>query len=122
MEQYNLLYIDDNIDAQLSEYLDTDLRSAFQDDIVLNVSEHEFKPAEGYKSLLIKQEVVTANIILIDSRLFENSSANDGKFSGEEFKVILRKQFPFIEVIVITQNGEDESVKTIAKFDQNCGK
>ena len=37
MEQYNLLYIDDNIDAQLSEYLDTDLRSAFQDDIVLNV-------------------------------------------------------------------------------------
>lgn len=122
MEQYNLLYIDDNIDAQLSEYLDTDLRSDFQDDIVLNVSEHEFKPAEGYKSLLIKQEVVTANIILIDSRLFENSSANDGKFSGEEFKVILRKQFPFIEVIVITQNGEDESVKTIAKFDQNCGK
>ena len=79
--------------------MDTDLRSAFQDDIVLNVSEHEFKPAEGYKSLLIKQEVVTANIILIDSRLFENSSANDGKFSGEEFKVILRKQFPFIDFI-----------------------
>lgn len=103
MEKYNLLYIDDDIDSQLSEYLDKDLRNAIQDDVVLNISEHEFKPVEGYKSLLTNQEVSTANIILIDSRLFENSSANDGKFSGEEFKIILRKQFPFIEVIVITQ-------------------
>ena len=122
MEEYNLLYIGDDIDSQLSEYLDKDLRNAIQDDIVLNVSEHEFKPAEGYKSLLTRQEVSTANIILIDSRLFENSSAIDGKFSGEEFKIILRKQFPFIEVIVITQNGEDKSVKTIAKFDPSSGK
>lgn len=122
MEEYNLLYIDDDIDSQLSEYLDKDLRNAMQDDILLNIFEHEFKPAEGYKSLLTKQEVSTANVILIDSRLFENSSANDGKFSGEEFKIILRKQFPFIEVIVITQNGEDKSVKTIAKFDPSGGK
>lgn len=122
MEKYNLLYSDDDIDSQLSEYLDKDLRNAIQDDVVLNISEHEFKPVEGYKSLLTKQEVSTANIILIDSRLFENSSANDGKFSGEEFKIILRKQFPFIEVIVITQNGEDKSVRTIAKFDPSSGK
>ena len=121
MEEYNLLYIDDDIDPQLSEYLDKDLMTALQGDIVLNVSKFEFKPAEGYKSLLTSQEVAAANIILIDSRLFENNSANDGKFSGEEFKIILRKQFPFIEVIVITQNGADDSVKTIAKFDPSCG-
>ncbi len=52
MEEYNLLYIDDDIDSQLSEYLDKDLKNALQSDIVLNISEHEFKPAEGYKSLL----------------------------------------------------------------------
>ncbi len=121
MEEYNLLYIDDDIDPQLSEYLDKDLMNALQGDIVLNVSEFEFKPAEGYKSLLTSHEVAAANIILIDSRLFENNSASDGKFSGEEFKIILRKQFPFIEVIVITQNGADDSVKTIAKFDSSCG-
>lgn len=121
MEEYNLLYIDDDIDPQLSEYLDKDLMNMLQGDIVLNVSELEFKPAEGYKSLLTSQEVAAANIILIDSRLFENNSANDGKFSGEEFKIILKKQFPFIEVIVITQNGADDSAKTIAKFDPTCG-
>lgn len=54
MEKYNLLYIDDDIDSQLSEYLDKDLRNAIQDDVVLNISEHEFKPVEGYKSLLTK--------------------------------------------------------------------
>lgn len=121
MEEYNLLYIDDDIDPQLSEYLDRDLRNALQGDLVLHVSEHEFKPAEGYKSLLTNTKVSSANIILIDSRLFENSSAKEGKFSGEEFKIILKKQFPFIEVIVITQNGADDSIRTIAKYDQGCG-
>ena len=28
MEEYNLLYIDDDIDSQLSEYLDKDLKNA----------------------------------------------------------------------------------------------
>ena len=121
MEEYNLLYIDNDIDPQLSEYLDRNLRNTLQDDIVLNISEYEFNPTEGYKRLLSSQEVSTANNILIDSRLFENSSATDAKFSGEEFKIILKEQSPFIEVIVITQNGADESVKTIAKFDPSCG-
>lgn len=100
MEEYNLLYIDDDIDSQLSEYLDKDLKNALQSDIVLNISEHEFKPAEGYKSLLENPQVATANIILIDSRLFENNSATDGKFSGEEFKIILKKQFPFSKLAI----------------------
>ena len=38
MEEYNLLYIDDDIDSQLSEYLDKDLKNALQSDIVLNIS------------------------------------------------------------------------------------
>ena len=29
MEEYNLLYIDDDIDSQLSEYLDKDLKNGY---------------------------------------------------------------------------------------------
>ena len=54
MEEYNLLYIDDDIDPQLSEYLDKDLMNALQGDIVLNVSEFEFKPAEGIQKFTDK--------------------------------------------------------------------
>lgn len=122
MEQYNLLYIDDDIDPQLSEYLDKNLEANIPKDIKLLISEHEFKPADGYKSLLSNSKVTKANIILIDSTLFENNSATDGKFSGEEFKIVFKKQFPFIEVIVITQNDSDDSVGTIAKYNSSCGK
>lgn len=80
MEEYNLLYIDDDIDSQLSEYLDKDLKNALQSDIVLNISEHEFKPAEGYKSLLENPQVATANIILIDSRLLKTILQPMGNF------------------------------------------
>ena len=37
MEEYTLLYIDDDIDSQLSEYLDKDFKNALQSDIVLNI-------------------------------------------------------------------------------------
>ena len=122
MREYMLLYIDDEVDPQLSEYLDKGLKSSFRDEITLQIVEYKFIPTEGYKSLLSNPLVSSANIILIDSRLFEDRSANEGKFSGEEFKIILKKLYPFIEVVVITQNGADDSVQTIAKYDPSCGK
>ena len=87
MEEYNLLYIDDDIDPQLSEYLDKDLMNALQGDIVLNVSEFEFKPAEGYKSLLTSHEVAAANIILIDSRLLKQILRAMGNFQVKSSKL-----------------------------------
>ena len=45
-----------------------------------------------------------------------------GKFTGEEFKIILKKYFPFIEVIVITQNEIAPDYETISKYDPKCGK
>ena len=44
-----------------------------------------------------------------------------GKFTGEEFKIILKKYFPYIEVIVITQNEIDKDFETISKYDSRCG-
>lgn len=116
MEKYSLVYIDDNPETALSRYLDEEFKS---DNYEINCSEIIFKPEEGYESLLSDQRVCRANIILIDSWLFENRTAANAKFTGEEFKLILKKLFPFIEVIVITQNGTDSNIRKIAKYDKS---
>ena len=122
MRSINLLYIDDGIDPGLSKYLDHKYHNT-QHALEYNIqcSELEFKPEDGYESLLKDERVREANIILIDSRLFENQTASNGKFSGEEFKIVLKKFYPFIEVIVITQNGGDEALQIVEKYNLSCG-
>lgn len=46
---------------------------------------------------------IFANLEHSNTRLFENDKTQGNKFSGEEFKLILKECCPFIEVIVITQ-------------------
>ena len=118
MEKYSLVYIDDNPETALTRYLDEEFQS---DNYEIVCSEIIFKPEDGYESLLSDQRVSSANIILIDSWLFENRTATNVKFTGEEFKLILKKLFPFIEVIVITQNGTDSEIRKIAKYDKSFG-
>lgn len=116
MEKYSLVYIDDNPETALTRYLDEEFQS---DNYEIVCSEIIFKPEDGYESLLSDQRVNSANIILIDSWLFENRTAANVKFTGEEFKLILKKLLPFIEVIVITQNGTDSEIRKIAKYDKS---
>ena len=53
----------------------------------------------------------------IDTQLFQNRTSSNCKFTGEEFKLILKKVFPYIEVIVITQNEiPEEYTSTIPKY------
>lgn len=108
----NTVYIDDGPEAALSRYLNTfhkDGYSFFHKDI-------KFSPEDGYESLLCNPIVRAANIIFIDSKLFENRTAVSSKLSGEEFKMILKKELPFIEVFVITQNEMEEGLEKIAKY------
>lgn len=119
MEKYNLLYIDDSPEQGLSRYLDSEYSN---NKCEINYSEIKFRPEDGYECLIRNAKVQEANIIFIDSRLFENRSAADGKFTGEEFKIILKKYYPFIEVIVITQNEAEPNVGTISKYDSSYGK
>lgn len=119
MEIINLLYIDDSPEGALERYLDQEYCNP---NFEIKYSEIIFNPNEGYESLIRNPLVQAANIIFIDSRLFENRTVADGKFTGEEFKVILKKYFPFIEVIVITQNEADPDLETLSKYDSNCGK
>ena len=113
-EKINLVYIDDDRDEAISAYLEEDYQS---DNYDVKYQEIEFEGDKGYESLLDSPEVTSANVILIDSRLFENDSIKcKGKFSGEEFRMILRKVFPFIEVLVISQNGENKDFEITPKY------
>ena len=118
MEKYSLVYIDDKPEAALTRFLDKEFHSALYE---IDCSEVIFHPEEGYESLLSDPKVKAANIVLIDSWLFENRTATGGKFTGEEFKLVLKKFYPFIEVIVITQNGTEGEIQKFAKYDKSCG-
>ena len=119
MDKYSLVYIDDKPEAALAKYLDKEFHN---DNYEIEYTEVTFHSEDGYESLISDPKVKTANIILIDSWLFENRTAAGGKFTGEEFKLVLKKFYPFIEVIVITQNGIETDIDKIAKYDKSCGK
>lgn len=116
MDKINLVYVDDEVDSNISRYL---VKEYKHENFIIQYDEITFKSAEGYDALIADPLVIEANIILIDSRLFENDRVDAGKFSGEEFKMILKKVFPFIEVIVITQNDLEEDYGVILKYKGN---
>ena len=118
MEKFSILYIDDVPEPNLEKYLDEEyINSNYE----IEYFEIICNPKNGYESLIQDIKVQSANIIFIDSRLFENKTASFDKFSGEEFKIILKKYYPFIEVLVITQNEVEPNIGTISKYDFNCG-
>lgn len=112
METIKIVYIDDSLDPVISKYL-TDIKI---DEFEIDSLDIEFSSELGYEGLIKNIDIETANVILIDSRLFENRTPSNGRFTGEEIKTILRKYFPFIEVIVITQNDVNEGYNTIKKY------
>ena len=118
MEEINIVYVDDRHDEILSQYLN-EIYS--KENCKINNKEIEFQTDMGYESLLHNDIIIHANIVIIDSRLFENTTASNQKFTGEEFKVLLKKFFPFIEVIVITQNEPNPSIGIISKYDSRYG-
>ena len=91
METIKLVYIDDSPEAALAEYLD---RIYKNESFETEYSDIIFDPQAGYDALLKDSRVHAANIVFIDSRLFENTTALGNKFSGEEVKFVLRKFYP----------------------------
>ena len=91
MENLKIIYIDDYPETSLSKYLVKYKNSSCN----VESLDIKFNPDAGYESLINNSDVKSANIIFIDSKLFENRTAIAGKFTGEEFKIILKKYFPF---------------------------
>ena len=119
MERFNIVYIDDQIDVGLSKYFDSQSYAKTIPDAEFLYSEVEYNSVDGYSSLIKNEVVIEANIIFVDSKLFSDNDGISKKISGEEFKVFLRKFCPYIEVIVITQNGEDKDLGIISKYSVN---
>ena len=113
MNDMKIVYVDDDLDSNISRYLASEYKN---DDFNIEYSEVHFEVSDGYDCLMSNASITSSNIIIIDSKLFENDKAASGKFSGEEFKVILKKVFPFIEVIVVTQNEIEEDYGTVSKY------
>lgn len=118
MEKIKLLYIDDNADAYISQYLYDEYKCP---GVKIEYLQRSFEAEDTYESLLSDNDVHMADIIIIDSVLFENANLSNQKLTGEEFEIILRKVFPFKEVIVVTQNDIDEDYRVIKKFDTSSG-
>lgn len=112
-KKIHITYVDDKIDNLLSRYLN----ELYFEGIEIISKEVEFNSnKENYITLLEERNVQFADIIVIDSKLFENNNVNQ-KFSGEEFKMIYTTAHPYSKVIVISQNDGLEQYGTIKKFD-----
>ncbi|MBC1801560.1 hypothetical protein [Listeria booriae] len=107
----NLLYVDDKIDTLISRYL-YDFRF---EGVELKFSDIKFQNMKDYEELLEQKKVQMADIIIIDSKLFEEVSASN-KFTGEEFKMIYTTVYPYSKVIVLSQNDDLEKFGTIKKY------
>jgi len=116
MVEINIVYVDDHPDESLSKYIDKIYVANPYEGIQKNYIEITFDGSKGYESLLNDPRIHSANVILIDNHLFEERSQSSGKFSGKQFKVILRKLFPFIEVLIITQDEKLKGNNIILKF------
>lgn len=111
-ESIQLCYIDDMIDLTLTEYLVElceNLNASGKYDYSFDYVEYPFKREDSYKTLIESSEVNNSNIIIIDSKLFENGNLGVSKLTGEKFTIILRKFLPFIKTIVISSKNERES-------------
>lgn len=113
MDTITILYIDNDIDSYTSQYLRESLDIGNIEKIY---SEHEFTSEETYESLIYYDEVKNADLIIIDSRLFENATVKEAKLTGEEFKLILKKVLPYKEVIVVTQNEPPKEYQVLPKY------
>ncbi|MDO4702140.1 MAG: hypothetical protein Q4A47_05955 [Erysipelotrichaceae bacterium] len=115
MELITMLYVDDKIDLYVSKYLN----SYSNDKAEYKYSELKFENKYSYKDLLENDEIQKADILFLDSMLFENGTVQNSKISGEELGLIIKKIFPFKEIIVITQYQEKMEYSTLKKYNSN---
>jgi len=116
MEEIRILYIDDKPEIALGKFLKREYQ---REGCEIQYSNIVFDSQNGYKQLLNSVLVREANIVVVDSKLFENHAVSDERFTGEEFKIVLKKFFPFMEIIVITQNEMADDIDMVSKYDMN---
>lgn len=107
--QINIVYVDDICDPQLSKYLDTKLENDLKSQgVSVSIASEDiiYEPATGYQNLLKNEKLQTANIAIIDSRLFGLDDADKGMLTGELVRILLRKYFPFLETLIVSSHKD----------------
>ena len=121
----NIVYIDGEIDTYIELYLDKISGEKIQFDEEIHWDEIEFTNDKNFEDLLKDEKVKEAEILIIDDWLFRKKSERK-RFTGRQFRLILKKVYPYKEVIVITQfnNNSDNPNKSsaICKFSGNEGR
>lgn len=115
MELISMLYVDDKIDLYVSKYLNSYLNDMAE----YKYSELKFENKYSYEDLIGNDEIQKADILFLDSMLFENGNVENNKISGEELGLIFKKVFPFKEIIVITQYQDKMEYSTLKKYNSN---
>ena len=115
MELITMLYVDDKIDLYVSRYLN----SYSNNNAEYKYSELKFENKYSYEDLLENNEIQKADILFLDSMLFENGNVENNKISGEELGLIIKKIFPFKEIIVITQYQDKMEYSTLKKYNSS---
>lgn len=112
METINIVYVDDKLDPFVSAYLS----SLSSNEYLYKKKEITFSNGDSYESMLSMEEIRTADILFLDSMLFENNRVNGNKLSGEELGLIIKKIFPYKEILVITQYQEKSEFSSLKKY------
>ena len=102
--EIKICYVDDNLDPFLVGYLDKYVCNSPDYKYV----EYEVSPSLSYNDLLENETINMSDILIIDSRLFEEVEYTENTLTGEELRFIIRKVFPYKEVLVISQNDTNE--------------
>ncbi len=113
IKDIKMLYVDDLPDPEISRCLD----EYENDRIKINYMEIEFDDTYNYKKLIKEIENNNINLLIIDSALYLESESRE-RFTGEQFKIILKKILPFIETIVISQNKQENDYDIIKKYNK----
>lgn len=112
METINIVYVDDKLDPFVSAYLS----SLSSNEYLYKKKEITFSNGDSYESMLSMEKIRTADILFLDSMLFENNRVNGNKLSGEELGLIIKKIFPYKEILVITQYQEKSEFSSLKKY------
>lgn len=128
MSEIRIVYVDDQGDEILSRYVSqiycSQQYTPNSGGSIVNkkYSEIRFDGTKSYENLIQDARIRSANVVLVDNHLFEERTTTTGRFSGKQFKVILRKLLPFVEVIIITQDTSLVGENVIHKFSDRRGK
>lgn len=112
-EHIEIIYVDDVIDPFLSNYLKKYVEES--NIKVLKYKEIKFEENFDYDSLINHDKFKNSDIVIIDSKLYENDNTRGNNYTGEVFELLLRDRSPYVEVIVVTQNDVSENSATLKK-------